>query len=77
MPATRLDRITVDPGLMGNRPCVRGLRLPVFRLLGLFAAGGGTAAIPAEDPHLDPEEIRAALAHAASLDGDSPVGFGR
>lgn len=33
------ERIMVDPKVCGGKPCVRGLRFPVPRLLGLLAAG--------------------------------------
>jgi hypothetical protein len=35
----KLTRITVDPGVCTGKPCIRGLRFPVARLLGLLAAG--------------------------------------
>ncbi|MGD8240482.1 MAG: DUF433 domain-containing protein, partial [Armatimonadota bacterium] len=37
MAATRFERITVDPEVMGGKPCIRGLRFPVSRLLGLLS----------------------------------------
>jgi len=67
MPGTRFDRITVDPDVMGGKPCIRGLRFPVSRLLGILAAGGEEKDILAEHPYLEPEDIRAALAYAAAL----------
>jgi len=33
--AMKFDRITVDPAVFGGKPCIRGLRFPVSRLLGL------------------------------------------
>ena len=35
---TRAERITVDPAVMGGRPCVRGLRVSVGTVVGLVAA---------------------------------------
>ena len=35
----RLTRITVDPRVCTGKPCIRGLRFPVARLLGLLAIG--------------------------------------
>jgi uncharacterized protein (DUF433 family) len=32
-------RITIDPDVCPGKPCIRGLRFPVARLLGLMAAG--------------------------------------
>jgi uncharacterized protein (DUF433 family) len=62
-----LDRITVDPRIMGGRPCIRGMRFPVSRLLGLLAAGDDHAAILRNHPDLEEEDIRQALAYAALL----------
>lgn len=64
---THLDRITVDPRIMGGRPCVRGMRLPVSRLLGLLAAGVAQPAILQNHPDLEEADIRQALAYAALL----------
>jgi hypothetical protein len=34
-----IDRITIDSQVCFGQPCIRGLRFPVSRLLGLLAAG--------------------------------------
>lgn len=65
MPATIFERITIDPEVMAGKPCIRGLRFPVSRLLGLLAAGQDTQSILAEYPYLEAEDIKAALAYAA------------
>jgi uncharacterized protein (DUF433 family) len=67
-----LDRITVDPHVCGGKPCIRGLRFPVSRLLGLLAAGQTEASILAAYPYLEAEDIRAALQFAA-LSADEQV----
>jgi uncharacterized protein (DUF433 family) len=64
---TRLDRITVDPQVMGGRPCIRGLRMPVSRILGMLAAGEDEATILRNHPDLEPDDIRQSLSYAASL----------
>lgn len=69
----RLDRITVDPRVMGGRPCIRGLRMPVSRVLGMLAAGEDEPAILRNHPDLEPEDIRQALTYAASLADDRIV----
>ncbi|MFP4395432.1 MAG: DUF433 domain-containing protein [Anaerolineales bacterium] len=33
------ERVTIDPEVCGGKPCIRGLRFPVSRLLGLLASG--------------------------------------
>ena len=62
---TLLQRITSEPGKLGGRPCVRGLRIRVVDVLDLLAAGLSHEEIVAELPDLEPEDIRAALAFAA------------
>jgi uncharacterized protein (DUF433 family) len=75
MPATRFERITVDPAVMGGKPCIRGLRFPVSRLLSLLAAGRDEQSIIAEYPYLEPDDIKAALAFAAALAEEEVVEF--
>ena len=77
MPTTRFERITVNPDVMGGKPCIRGLRFPVSRLLGLLAAGQDADAILAEYPYLEPEDIKEALAYAAALAEEEVVEFAR
>lgn len=59
-----LDRVTLDPEVMGGKPCIRGLRLTVGTVLGLLATGHSEEAILQAYPYLEPEDIRAALAYA-------------
>ncbi|WP_338073193.1 DUF433 domain-containing protein [Halochromatium salexigens] len=63
--ATQLDRITLDPAVMGGKPCIRGLRVTVGTLLGLMATGVSRERILAAYPYLEPEDLDAALADAA------------
>jgi uncharacterized protein (DUF433 family) len=77
MPTTRFERITVDPNVMGGKPCIRGLRFPVSRLLGLLAAGEDAQSILAQYPYLEPEDIQEALAYAAALAEEEVVEFAR
>ena len=35
----QIDRITLDPAVMGGKPCIRGLRVTVAMILGLLSAG--------------------------------------
>jgi uncharacterized protein (DUF433 family) len=58
-------RITLDPAVMGGKPCIRGLRVTVGTIVGLLAAGRSRDEILKEYPHLEPEDIGAALAYAA------------
>lgn len=70
-------RITVDPQVCTGKPCIRGLRFPVSRLLGLLAAGENRETILAEYPYLEPEDIDEALRYAAALADDDTVELAR
>ena len=59
------DRITAEPGKMGGRPCIRGMRIRVTDILEMLAGGATEAEILADFPFLEVEDIRAALAFAA------------
>jgi uncharacterized protein (DUF433 family) len=61
-----LDRITRNPEVMGGKPCVRGIRVTVGTIVGLVAAGHSRSDILAAYPYLETEDIRQALAYAAS-----------
>ncbi len=60
-----LDRITLDPAVMGGKPCVRGLRVTVGTLLGLVASKVPFAEILELYPYLEEADILAALSYAA------------
>jgi uncharacterized protein (DUF433 family) len=59
------ERITVEPGKRGGKPCIRGLRITVSDVLEYLASGMSEDAILADFPDLQREDIRAALAFAA------------
>ncbi len=63
------DRITVSPEVCGGKACIRGLRFPVSRLLGLLAAGETPESILEAYPYLQREDITEALEYAATLAG--------
>ena len=63
----KLDRVTIDPAVCTGKPCIRGLRFPVSRLLGMLAAGETRESILKTYPYLQPEDIDQALAYAAYL----------
>ena len=69
----RLDRITIDSNIMGGRPCVRGMRFPISRILGMLAAGESQGDILANHPDLQADDIRQSLEYAASLLDDRIV----
>ncbi|MBW4698172.1 MAG: DUF433 domain-containing protein [Aphanocapsa lilacina HA4352-LM1] len=59
------SRITLNPTVMGGKPCIRGLRVTVGMVLGLMASGHSTVDILAAYPYLEEEDLREALAYAA------------
>lgn len=61
----QLTRITLNPEVMGGKPCIRGLRVTVGTILGLLASGHTTEAILAAYPYLELADIYEALAYAA------------
>jgi uncharacterized protein (DUF433 family) len=67
------NRITVDPEVMGGRPCIRGLRFPVSRLLSLLAAGVNEAQILLDHPDLQHDDVRAAIEYAAAVANDRVI----
>ncbi len=61
----QLTRITFNPLLMGGKPCIRGLRITVGTIVGLFASGYSPEEILKLYPYLEEEDLREALAYAA------------
>jgi len=63
------DRITTDPAVMNGKPCIRGMRLTVRRVLDAVATYPDRSELAREYPELEDEDIRQALAYAgANLD---------
>ncbi len=60
-----LTRITLDPEVMGGKPCIRGMRVTVGMIVGLVASGYSTEHILRLYPYLEEQDIREALAYAA------------
>ena len=60
-----LDRITIEPGKRGGKPCIRGLRITVYDVLEYLASGMSEAQILSDFPELTAEDIRACIAFAA------------
>jgi uncharacterized protein (DUF433 family) len=69
------QRITTNPEICGGKPCIRGLRFPVSRLLGLLASGETTESILKSYPYLEPEDIQEGLQYAALLADEQVIEF--
>jgi len=59
------DVITLDPDKRGGKPCIRGLRITVYDVLGWLASGMTAAEIIEDFPELTHADISACLAFAA------------
>jgi uncharacterized protein (DUF433 family) len=57
--------ITIEPGKMGGKPCIRGLRITVYDVLDYLASEMSEEEILRDFPDLTHEDIRACLAFAA------------
>ena len=62
-----LERITVEPGKCGGKPCIRGKRMRVTDILDLLSNGATHEEILADYPFLEKEDILAAIAYASRL----------
>jgi uncharacterized protein (DUF433 family) len=61
----QLDRITQNPGMMGGKPCVRGMRVTVGMIVGQISAGLSIDEVLREYPYLEREDVVQALRYAA------------
>ena len=59
------NRITRQPGVMGGKACVRGMRVTVGMLVGQIGAGRSIEEVLTDYPYLEREDILQALRYAA------------
>jgi uncharacterized protein (DUF433 family) len=65
------DRITVEPGKCAGKPCIRGMRITVRRVLEILATYKDREELLREYPFLEEEDLQQALRFAAaSIDGE-------
>ncbi len=62
-----LDRITVELGKRSGQPCIRGLRITVWDVLGWLASGMTEEQILDDYPELEREDFRAVYDYAARV----------
>ena len=72
-------RITSDPAVMLGKPCIKGTRITVELILKWLAAGRSfgdllEGYLLEGYPHISEDDIRAALAYAADLQGPARRG---
>lgn len=65
--------ITADPEVLGGKPVVRGTRLSVDFILGLFAQGWTQEQVLENYPALTAEALRAAFSYAAEVLNEETV----
>jgi len=73
----KFERITIDPAVCTGKPCIRGLRFPVSRLLGLLASGETKESILKAYPYLEAADVDEALRYAAFLSEEETVELAR
>lgn len=61
------DRITIEPGKRSGQPCIRGLRITVWDVLGWLAAGAREEQILADYPDLEADDFPAVFEYAARV----------
>ena len=71
------DRITVEPGKCGGKPCIRGMRITVRRVLELLATYPDREQLIADYPYLEPEDLNQALRYAAATVDDESLNIDR
>ena len=64
-PTELLQRVTIEPGKCGGRPCIRGTRMRVLDILELLGAGADFDEILTDYPSLERDDLFAALTYAA------------
>jgi len=64
------DRITVEPAKCSGKPCIRGMRITVRRVLELLVAYPHREDILNEYPFLEEEDLQQALRYAAATVDD-------
>ena len=60
-----MDRITLELGKRGGRPCIRGLRISVYDVLSMLSGGMSQQEVLDDFPELTHEDILAVLSYAA------------
>jgi uncharacterized protein (DUF433 family) len=63
----QFTRITIDPDVMGGKPCIRGMRVTVGMIVEALSTGRTIEQLLADFPYLEEPDVREALAFAARL----------
>ena len=60
-----IERIELDPAIMGGKPRIKGTRVTVGTVVGLLASGHSLDDVLEAYPYLEKDDLEAALAYAA------------
>jgi uncharacterized protein (DUF433 family) len=71
------DRITVEPGKCAGKPCIRGMRITVRRVLEILAVHRDREELFREYPFLEGEDLQQALRYAAASIDEQQVELNR
>ncbi len=63
----QFNRITMDPEVMGGKPCIRGMRVTVGMIVEAMAAGRSIEQLLADFPYIEEPDVREAVGFAARL----------
>lgn len=63
--------ITIEPGKRNGKPCIRGMRITVYDVLGYLASGMTPEQVIEDFPELTKEDIQACLSYAANSEKHS------
>lgn len=66
--AVASERITIEAGKRSGKPCIRGLRITVWDVLGWLGAGMSEEQILDEHPDLEKEDFPAVYRFAAQME---------
>ena len=67
------DRITIEPGKRGGKPCVRDTRITVYDVLSYLAAGMTVDELLSDFPALTRDDVLACLSYAAEREQQTLV----
>jgi uncharacterized protein (DUF433 family) len=68
-----IERIVINPKIMGGKPIVKGTRITVEQVLKMLAQGLTTKEILKDYPHLSKDDIAAVLLYAAKVAGEDEI----
>ena len=62
-----MERIEINPKILGGKPVIKGTRIHIYLILKLLASGYSVKKIIKSYPSLKEEDIKAAIEYASSV----------